>query len=53
MTTSSIKFIKKKTLKKLEEWEDELNQLGRQGWKVIQIFTAPDGSLTALVRKDG
>lgn len=49
---SQIKFIKKAHTMSLSNWEEELNKEGRKGWKVIQVFPAPDGHLTALLRKD-
>lgn len=52
MAQSKVKFIKFKTMSNLKDWEEELNNHGREGWKVIQIFSAPDGYLTALLRKD-
>lgn len=49
---SEVKFIRKKYNASLETWERELNKEGRNGWKVIQVFTAPNGEFTALLRRD-
>lgn len=49
---SQVKFLRKKHNISLEEWERELNKLGANGWKIIQIFNAPNGYLTALLRLD-
>lgn len=49
---SQVKFLKKRLNINLEKWQEELNLEGRRGWKVIQVFQAPDGYFTALLRKD-
>ncbi|MBX2846099.1 MAG: hypothetical protein KTR13_07785 [Saprospiraceae bacterium] len=51
MKNFTFKFVRKPHNISLEQWTETLNFEGRSGWRIVQIFSAPDGKLTAVMEK--